>query len=126
YSWRLIFLTFYGKPRGDHHAHDHAHESPPVMTIPLGVLAVGAVFAGMVWYGPFFGDHHKVTEYFHIAGAQHEAGAEGAELATAEAPVEPAADTAATDGDAAAEPAAVAAPVGGAIYMHPDNHVMDE
>ncbi len=130
YSWRLIFLTFYGKPRGDHHAHDHAHESPPVMTIPLGVLAIGAVFAGMVWYGPFFGDHHKVTEYFHIAGAHHEA-AEGeeAEHATAEAPVEHAvADTATAEGEAAAEAehAEIAAPVGGAIYMHPDNHIMDE
>ena len=36
YSWRLIFLTFYGEPRGDHHAHDHAHESPRTMLIPLG------------------------------------------------------------------------------------------
>ena len=36
YSWRLIFMTFYGKPRGDHHAHDHAHESPNTMLIPLG------------------------------------------------------------------------------------------
>ncbi len=137
YSWRLIFLTFYGKPRGDHHAHDHAHESPPVMTIPLGVLAVGAIFSGMVWYGPFFGDHHKVTEFFHMAGASHEAPAEGAapaaDHATAEAPVEhvaateaeaPAADhAAAPEGEAHA---AIAAPVGGAIYMHPDNHIMDE
>ena len=36
YSWRLIFMTFYGEPRGDHHAHDHAHESPRTMLIPLG------------------------------------------------------------------------------------------
>jgi len=36
YSWRLMFMTFFGKPRGDHHAHDHAHESPSVMLIPLG------------------------------------------------------------------------------------------
>jgi NADH-quinone oxidoreductase subunit L len=57
YSWRLIFLTFYGEARGDHHAHDHAHESPWVMTVPLIVLAVGSVLAGMVWYGDFFGDH---------------------------------------------------------------------
>ena len=41
YSWRLIFMTFYGAPRGDHHAHDHAHESPRTMLIPLGVLAAG-------------------------------------------------------------------------------------
>ena len=55
YSWRLIFLTFYGKPRGDAHTHDHAHESPMVMLIPLAVLALGAIFAGMMWYDEFFG-----------------------------------------------------------------------
>ena len=64
YSWRLMFLTFYGKPRGDHHTHDHAHESPVVMLIPLAVLAVGAVVAGMVWYKPFFGSTEYVTEWF--------------------------------------------------------------
>ena len=65
YSWRLMFLTFFGAPRGDHHAHDHAHESPPMtMLIPLGVLAVGAVLAGMVWYAPFFGDHERMTRFF--------------------------------------------------------------
>ena len=55
YSWRLIFLTFYGTPRGDAHTHDHAHESPLVMLIPLAVLALGAIFAGMMWYDDFFG-----------------------------------------------------------------------
>ena len=49
-----MFLTFYGEPRGDHHTHEHAHESPMTMVAPLGVLAVGAIFAGMVWYKPFF------------------------------------------------------------------------
>ncbi|MEM6824193.1 MAG: NADH-quinone oxidoreductase subunit L, partial [Pseudomonadota bacterium] len=28
YSWRLVFMTFYGEPRGDKHTHEHAHESP--------------------------------------------------------------------------------------------------
>ena len=59
YSWRLIFLTFYGDPRGDMHAHDHAHESPNVMMIPLYILAAGAVLAGMLWYGDFFGHHEN-------------------------------------------------------------------
>ena len=35
YSWRLIFMTFFGKPRGDKHTHDHAHESPAVMLCRL-------------------------------------------------------------------------------------------
>ncbi|HGG63382.1 MAG TPA: NADH-quinone oxidoreductase subunit L, partial [Rhodobacteraceae bacterium] len=64
YSWRLMFLTFWGKPRGDAHTHDHAHESPLVMLVPLGVLALGAVFSGMVWYNSFFGDHHKMLSFF--------------------------------------------------------------
>jgi NADH-quinone oxidoreductase subunit L len=64
YSWRLMFLTFYGKPRGDKHTHEHAHESPKVMLIPLGVLAVGAVFAGAIWYGSFFGKTNEVVKFF--------------------------------------------------------------
>jgi NADH-quinone oxidoreductase subunit L len=55
YSTRLMFLTFYGEYRGDHHTWDHAHESPPVMLIPLYVLAAGAVLAGFVAYPWFVG-----------------------------------------------------------------------
>ena len=57
YSWRLMFMTFYGTERGDKKTHAHAHESPWVMLIPLIVLAVGAIFAGMYWVGDFFGDN---------------------------------------------------------------------
>jgi NADH-quinone oxidoreductase subunit L len=64
YSWRLMFLTFFGAPRGNKHTHDHAHESPWTMLVPLAVLAVGAVLAGMIWYDPFFGDHAAVEEWF--------------------------------------------------------------
>ena len=75
YSWRLIFLTFFGAPRGDHHAHDHAHESPNTMLIPLGVLAAGSIFAGMIWYNPFFGDHTAMNAFFGIPAHEEEAGA---------------------------------------------------
>jgi NADH-quinone oxidoreductase subunit L len=54
YSWRLIFMTFFGKPRAPKDVMDHVHESPPVMTGPLVVLAAGAVLAGMLWYGVFY------------------------------------------------------------------------
>lgn len=81
YSWRLMFLTFYGTPRGDSHAHDHAHESPVVMLIPLGVLALGAMFAGMIWYGVFFGDEAKMRSWFAMAPASEHAQAEGTEAA---------------------------------------------
>ncbi len=62
YSWRLMFMTFYGPQKGDKHAHEHAHESPMVMLVPLGVLALGATFAGMLWRGVFFGE--AVGEWF--------------------------------------------------------------
>ncbi len=64
YSWRLMFMTFWGDPRGDHHTHDHAHESPMSMLIPLAVLSLGAVLAGMVFYTPFFGSTESVREWF--------------------------------------------------------------
>ncbi len=68
-------MTFYGEARGDKHTHEHAHESPMTMIAPLGVLAVGAVLAGMVWYKPFFGDHHKVEVFFGIPTSEvHAAG----------------------------------------------------
>ncbi len=56
YSWRLIFLTFHGQTRADHHTYDHAHESPWVMLIPLFVLATGAVFAGIAFQHYFLGE----------------------------------------------------------------------
>ncbi|MFO1114521.1 MAG: NADH-quinone oxidoreductase subunit L [Beijerinckiaceae bacterium] len=100
YSWRLVFLTFYGE-RGanavhaeahghndhahaaahDDHSHGHGdhtpHESPVVMLIPLAVLAVGALFAGVVFNGDFLG--HHFAEFWkgsigetHIMHAMHE------------------------------------------------------
>ncbi|MFN3232698.1 MAG: NADH-quinone oxidoreductase subunit L [Alphaproteobacteria bacterium] len=56
YSGRLLFMTFHGKSRADQHVFDHAHESPKVMIWPLFVLAIGAVFAGIVFY-PYFVGH---------------------------------------------------------------------
>ncbi len=60
YSWRLLILTFHGKPRADEHVMAHVHESPAVMIVPLLVLAAGAVFAG--WAG---------AESFVGAGREH-------------------------------------------------------
>jgi NADH-quinone oxidoreductase subunit L len=53
YSWRLIFMTFHGKHRGDPETLKHAHESGPIMLIPLVLLAVGALFAGGVFKSDF-------------------------------------------------------------------------
>ena len=131
YSWRLMFLTFWGKPRGDHHTHEHAHESPPVMTVPLGVLAVGAIFAGMIWYGTFFGSESSVRGWFGlpVAEASHEAEGAALEGSVAEAPqVDPEGAALHAAAGAAADPAQVQmiAVTPGAIYMHPDNHVLHD
>jgi NADH-quinone oxidoreductase subunit L len=72
YSWRLMFLTFWGKPRwieSEHIQHSvhktqeeagadttggyHPHESPPSMLVPLALLSAGAVFAGWVFSHAF-------------------------------------------------------------------------
>jgi NADH-quinone oxidoreductase subunit L len=122
YSWRLIFMTFFGErhlapaghdapsaetsdaaqrhdegrsARGEdphsasahddhgHDAHDHVpHESPWVMLIPLIVLSIGALFAGLIFAGPFVG--HGYEEFWkgslyqspdnHILHELHEVG----------------------------------------------------
>src|ERR1044071_2431640 len=55
YSTRLMFMTFYGKYRGDHHTWDHAHESGAVVLIPLYVLGAGAALSGYIAYDWFVG-----------------------------------------------------------------------
>jgi NADH-quinone oxidoreductase subunit L len=57
YSWRLIYLTFHGRFRGTAEQEHHLHESPPVITVPLILLAVGAVAAGWVGIPPLFMEH---------------------------------------------------------------------
>jgi NADH-quinone oxidoreductase subunit L len=56
YSWRLAFLTFFGKPRASHEVMHHVHESPNVMLIPLYLLALGALVAGVIFHGYFIGE----------------------------------------------------------------------
>jgi len=84
YSWRQFLMTFHGRYRGldhqhlehadhdsnahdepgadDDHGHHHApkldeiHESPLVMLVPLGVLALGAAFAGIAFSHFFIGE----------------------------------------------------------------------
>jgi len=101
YSWRLIFLTFFGKPRwaasehiqhavhGDHHDHpdeEHGdsshskgmppegtagyrpHESRWTMLVPIGLLAIGAVFAGQFFHN-FFTDAERAPDYWRGAVA---------------------------------------------------------
>ncbi|MBW7837771.1 MAG: NADH-quinone oxidoreductase subunit L [Sphingomonadales bacterium] len=62
YSWRLIFMTFHGAPRASEDVMHHIHESPPVMTIPLIILAAGAMLSGVLFAGYFVG--HGYAEFW--------------------------------------------------------------
>ncbi len=53
YSWRLLYLTFYGVPRGDPHTYEQAHEAPGTMRYPLILLALGAIVAGFLFHPQF-------------------------------------------------------------------------
>ncbi|MEE8295953.1 MAG: NADH-quinone oxidoreductase subunit L [Sphingomonadales bacterium] len=59
YSWRLIFMTFHGKPRASKEVMDNVHESPMVMILPLVVLGLGALFAGLLFSNMFTGDGYN-------------------------------------------------------------------
>ena len=121
YSWRLMFMTFYGTPRGDHHKHDHAHESPKVMLVPLAVLALGAAFSGMIWYNSFFGDEPKLRAWFGMEAAMAHEGA-GAEANPGAASHDAVATKVAHD---TADQTHTGAPKG-AIAMGADNHIIHE
>ena len=81
YSWRLLIMAFHGKPRASAEVVSHVHESPLVMTLPLFVLAVGAVFSGWLGYELFVGhdmavfwgdsifilpEHHAMEHAHHV------------------------------------------------------------
>jgi NADH-quinone oxidoreductase subunit L len=55
YSWRLMFLTFEGKPREKPNVLAHAHEPPWTMGLPLIILALGSLLAGAVFMRFFIG-----------------------------------------------------------------------
>jgi NADH-quinone oxidoreductase subunit L len=48
YTFRMIFMTFFGKPRTDEETGKHVHESPWSMIVPLVVLAIGSLLAGFL------------------------------------------------------------------------------
>ena len=101
YSWRLVFMTFFGEAKSHSHEHhdahddhghdDHAHddhghghhephESPLVMLVPLAVLALGAIVAGYVFAPYFFGHDYEefwkgalfTGEHNHVLHEMHE------------------------------------------------------
>ena len=120
YMFRLWFYTFAGKPR-DQQVYDHAHESPRVMTIPLMVLAVGSILAGMVWYSSFF--DKNFDKWFGMTVAEVHASEDHGEAKDDHAKDEKAKD----DHGKGKEVHANAYVAGqGALYLAPDNHVMHD
>jgi NADH-quinone oxidoreductase subunit L len=65
YMFRLYFKTFTGSPR-DREKHDHAHESPWVMTLPLIILALFSIIAG---YGGWFEKYNPEPDIATYASA---------------------------------------------------------
>jgi NADH-quinone oxidoreductase subunit L len=126
YSWRLIFLTFFGEARGNKHTHEHAHESPMVMLIPLGVLAIGAIFSGMVFYKSFFGSAEYVGKFYGIPVA--EMAADG--TATVEGAEDGHGGEAAAHGDDHGDahhgPSFAGKPGEGALHFAPGNTVLED
>ena len=55
YMTRQVCMVFFGEFRADPHTREHLHESPAVMTVPLIILAVGAVAAGYLGLPSFLG-----------------------------------------------------------------------
>jgi len=55
YSWRLIFKTFHGSYNNKIVKIDETHESPIVMLVPLALLSIGAIFAGLFFKELFIG-----------------------------------------------------------------------
>ena len=81
YMFRLIFLTFHGKPRYDEHK-VHVHESPKSMLVPLMILAVLSIIGGWVAAPAFWGGPDYFAKFLEPAFAQSSAGnAEAAEAA---------------------------------------------
>lgn len=70
YSWRMIFMTFHGRPRATADVMHHVHEAPLVMIIPMAILALGALFAGFAFLPYFFGaDYQSFWNVFSSASS---------------------------------------------------------
>ena len=73
YMFRLIYLTFYSKPRMSHEVEHHIHESPKSMTMPLVVLALCSVFAGFLGWPHSLGGSDRFARFLDPVFGQGEA-----------------------------------------------------
>jgi NADH-quinone oxidoreductase subunit L len=92
YMFRLIFLTFFGGPRMSPEVEHHVHESPRSMTLPLVVLAAGAVLAGYLGVSPsiarLVGIHGETNRFEHFLAPVFENSAENASIAASAIPAQ--------------------------------------
>jgi NADH-quinone oxidoreductase subunit L len=84
YMFRLIFLTFFGKPRFDEKK-VHVHESPKSMLVPLMILAVLSIIGGWVAAPAFAGKPDYFAKFLEPVFAQGAVGNAEAAEATAHA-----------------------------------------
>ena len=63
YMFRLIYLTFSGRPRMSHEVEHHIHESPSSMTMPLVILAVCSLFAGFLGWPRSLGGSDRFASF---------------------------------------------------------------
>jgi len=63
YMFRLLFMTFFGRFRGDHEAEHHVHESPWTMLVPLIVLAAGCFVVGRLHVPQFLEPAFRLPEH---------------------------------------------------------------
>jgi NADH-quinone oxidoreductase subunit L len=72
YMFRLVYLTFYGTSRMDHHTEEHVHESPMVMVGPLLALGVLSILGGFLGFPPDQGWLHQFLAPVAGAVGEHE------------------------------------------------------
>jgi len=73
YTFRMIFLTFHGRPRMDEHTREHVHETPLVVTVPLVLLAIPSVVIGAwtidpIVFGGYFSEAMPVLPAHDVVG----------------------------------------------------------
>jgi NADH-quinone oxidoreductase subunit L len=91
YMFRLVFLTFFGKPRFDEHK-VHVHESPKNMTIPLMVLAFLSIFGGWFAAPKLIGGADYFEKFLAPVFASSAPASDAVTAATADAAASPAMD----------------------------------
>src|SRR5208282_5393457 len=92
YMFRLMYLTFFGKPRMSHEVEHHIHESPKSMTMPLVILAICSIGAGFLGLPHSLGGSNRFEKFLEPVFAKEaqvmEKGGKAAQVAAGEQQVE--------------------------------------